>query len=441
MVQRPYKLALGYAILGFAAFGCGSSHSSSDKKPLISEPPRVTASAASLNLTSTSADARLNGVWKSKCVENPDGSSSSTTLEITDNYLQQTMSLFRFSGCYSLAMDARFITTYAAQKSEMTTTLKQTHLNVYETLFAQAAQKGSSCGFNGWRTGVWYDLTDKVCVQSRDGVWVTPTRAGTKNTTAFDITVANSEVKINMGGMILTRPVREGDKPSVMPQPPQSVTPITGFLFADRSAQDVETFLKNWGCVVSLEFGVSQCPAPKTLDEASDLIDQLIAFGHAVSRDANFEDNSAARTRLSNGSLHALGKAAAFPAYASVQKSLEDGLASLHDDYPQFDFRDLYNVNAIRASAAVGALRQALETLELQKELVRLRVTRVYASDSRQYGKDEAGVFVFWDGHDTAEKMMEFLKAQTPVSLSPGSAASLKKPTDQGLGFQAQAAE
>jgi hypothetical protein len=436
MVQRPFKLALGYAILGFAALGCGSSDSSSDKTPALSEPPRVTASAASLNLISTTSDTRLTGVWKSKCVANPDGGSSSMTLEITDNNLQQTMSLFRFSNCYGHAMDARFITAYAAQNGQLTTTLKQTHLTL-EAPFAQAARSGSSCGFNGWQAGVWYDLTDKVCVQSRDGVWVSPTQAGTKNTTAFDITVANGEAKMDVGGVIVSRPTRNGDEPNIMPQPTPTVTPVSGFLFSERSNQDVETFLKKWGCVESLEQGVSQCPAPKTLIEASQLIDKLIAFGHAVYGDANFKDKPALQAQLNRGYYAELNKAKAFPAYADVQKSLTDGLARLHTEYPQYQFLDFVNVNALKAMQSLNTLREALDILDLESELVRLNVTHIYTADSRQYAKGEGKVYVIWDDNSTAEEMLNYLKSQIPVTLSPG-VASLKQALAHGLGFQAE---
>lgn len=439
MVQRPFILALGYAIIGFAALGCGSSDSSSKKKPAVVEPPRVKGSAATLNLTSTSSDPRLNGIWKSKCLDNPDGSSSSTIVEITDNYLQQTTSLFRVNSCYGPVMDARFITSYSAQNGELTTTLKQTHLNVYEALFARAAQAGSSCGFNGWQTGVWYDLTGKVCVQSRDGVWVSPTSAGTKSTTAFNITVLSGEVKMDLGGMTLIRPARNGDQPSVMPQPIQPVTPGSGFLFSDRSNQEVESFLKKWGCAVSLEQGVSQCPAPKTLNEASQLIDKLIAFGHAVHGDANFKGKTELQAKLSKGYYAELNKAQTFPAYADVQKSLTEGLASFHSEYPQFKFLDIMNVNALKAIRTLVTLQEAFDTLALEQELSRLNVTHVYAADSRQYAKGEGRIYVMWDDDGTAQDMLNYLKSQTPLSLTPGSISSLKTAAPRGLGFQAEA--
>lgn len=193
-----------FAFITFFYVACGKE----DPKRLVVAPHEARMEFDDIQapfLVSSTINQDIIGSWKTSCLPTSEKSSVIADLEFNDKFMILKFLNFQDANCSTEFFRSRFIGSFEASATEITSTLYQTNVMVKDNSLAYDAGTTKSCGYSFWRTNVWYDVSDRYCYEGKGGIAINPTIKGTKTEIAYTLFRSNEDEILTFGSFKFRR--------------------------------------------------------------------------------------------------------------------------------------------------------------------------------------------------------------------------------------------
>lgn len=375
---------------------CGKSHSHSDSKPTLQQPPVARGSITDLNLQSVGEDQKLPGVWTSICQDNGTQGSTTRTLLVTPDSMVEAMRLYMDRNCLVPVMGMNLGFQYDARGKQLTTITRLFTATLLKQDYAEAASRVSSCGFNSWSINVEYNLLDIACPKRSEGVDFTGNVTGNRQEFTYGVTEQPGILTLDLFGIKFFRltPVYDSHDNSEE-------------IFQSAANKENEALLRSKGCETRLMFGLRNCPTPRSLAEAAEMYTLVQRFGLGIWNDDRFKNDKAAQGLLETGYQIELKRIQGYAPYQEAQQALNTATIQAKTRIPQLTIMSMFEVNALDAMKGLKALTALSQQAGFADEIARLKIDRIFFSDSFSYHCDveDKACYLQWDYNASVDQI------------------------------------